>query len=196
MRSISSSNFFNRFRPDERAAAGYTKVTADFIGRGVYRAFAATEPAVMNSAGDGKQQPSAQQRRMMMLDQMTDPLRSYLNATGGAVVSLLYVLTVIAWWRIFTKAGEAGWKSLIPFYNVVVLVRIADGNGWKALLFLVPIVGEIYAVLLQFRLAQAFGKGLGFGFGLVFLNTVFLYLLAFGDARYAGDPGLSVVRAA
>ena len=131
-----------------------------------------------------------------MLQQITDPLRSYLNSTSAAVALLLYALTVIAWWRIFSKAGEPGWKSLIPFYNLVVLVHLADGNGWKALLFLVPIVGEVYAVLLQFRLAQAFGKGLGFGFGLLFLNTVFLYILAFGDARYAARPGLSVARAA
>lgn len=131
-----------------------------------------------------------------MLNQITDPLRSYLNGTSAAVAALLYVLTVIAWWRIFSKAGEPGWKSLIPFYNLFILVRIADQNGWKALLFLVPVVGEVYAVLLQFRLAQAFGKGLGFGFGLLFLNTVFLYLLAFGDARYVRRPGLSVARAA
>ena len=28
-----------------------------------------------------------------------------------------YIILVIANWKIFTKAGEAGWKSIIPIYN-------------------------------------------------------------------------------
>ena len=33
------------------------------------------------------------------------------------------VLTIIANWKIFTKAGQAGWKSLIPIYNIVILFK-------------------------------------------------------------------------
>lgn len=45
---------------------------------------------------------------------------------AASIVSVLvsivsYVLIVIGWWKIFTKAGEAGWKSLIPFYNVIFI---------------------------------------------------------------------------
>ena len=41
----------------------------------------------------------------------------------GLVMSLMtvwvgwYVLTLVARWRIFDKAGIAGWKSLIPIYS-------------------------------------------------------------------------------
>ena len=38
-----------------------------------------------------------------------------------------WVLMIIARWRIFTKAGEAGWKSIIPVYGDYVQWRI----GWK-----------------------------------------------------------------
>lgn len=31
---------------------------------------------------------------------------------------IYYIFYMIANWRIFSKAGEPGWKSLIPFYNV------------------------------------------------------------------------------
>ena len=31
-----------------------------------------------------------------------------------AVVLAIAVLTVIAWWRLFSKAGQAGWKSVVP----------------------------------------------------------------------------------
>ncbi len=43
-------------------------------------------------------------------------------AASLAVVIVLgivwYVLQVVAYWRIFKKAGEAGWKSFIPLYNM------------------------------------------------------------------------------
>lgn len=44
--------------------------------------------------------------------------------TYSAIVIAFYVLLVIAQWKIFTKAGEAGWKSLIPVYNMVVLYKL------------------------------------------------------------------------
>ena len=39
----------------------------------------------------------------------------------------LIILLVVARWKIFTKAGEAGWKSIIPIYSDYVQWRI----GWK-----------------------------------------------------------------
>lgn len=44
-----------------------------------------------------------------------------------------YILTVIAWWKIFTKAGEKGWKALIPIYNLVVAFRLAGVSPWWVL---------------------------------------------------------------
>ena len=42
------------------------------------------------------------------------------------VISLIwYIIMVVANWRIFTKAGEAGWKSIIPVLNTYVLFKIA-----------------------------------------------------------------------
>lgn len=44
----------------------------------------------------------------------------------STIVSLVIcVALVVAYWKIFTKAGEAGWKSLIPIYNGYVLGNIA-----------------------------------------------------------------------
>ena len=49
-------------------------------------------------------------------------------AAGGAIVGgmittmmivslVIWVLLIIAYWKMFTKAGEPGWKSIIPIYN-------------------------------------------------------------------------------
>ena len=44
---------------------------------------------------------------------------------------VLYVLLIIGMWKVFEKAGVAGWKSLIPFYNIFVLItKIANKPWW------------------------------------------------------------------
>ncbi len=51
---------------------------------------------------------------------------------GGLAVTMLvlYIITIIAGWRIFEKAGEKGWKSLIPIYNFYVLYKIVGMKNW------------------------------------------------------------------
>ena len=111
--------------------------------------------------------------------------------SGVSAVSLLIslvicVLGIVATWKIFTKAGEAGWKSIIPILNTYTMFKIVYGNGWKFLLLLVPILGEILAILYLVRLGQAFGKGTGFILGLIFLSPIFILLLGFGKDQYQG----------
>ena len=56
--------------------------------------------------------------------------------------------------------------------------------AWWIVLFLIPLVNLIPALILPFSLAERFGKGGGFGVGLLLLPIVFYPMLAFGDARY------------
>jgi hypothetical protein len=37
----------------------------------------------------------------------------------------LMVLLIVAWWKLFEKAGEHGWAAIIPFYNTYVLYKIS-----------------------------------------------------------------------
>lgn len=67
-----------------------------------------------------------------------------------------------------------------------ILYKIAWGNGWRFLRLLVPIANVVVAIMMLFKLAKSFGKGTGFGFGLLFLMPIFILILAFGDARYQG----------
>lgn len=115
---------------------------------------------------------------------------------GGMLVGYLitflviYVLSVIAMWKIFTKAGKPGWASLIPIYNIVVMYQIVGLNPWLLLLYLIPFVNWIAAlvlsIMLNIKLAKVFGKSTGFAIGLIFLNPIFLLILGFGDAKYVG----------
>lgn len=102
------------------------------------------------------------------------------------LAAALSILGIIAYWKVFVKAGQPGWKSLIPIYNIYILYKIAWGSGWKFLWMLVPLVNIVVAVIMSLKLASAFGKGTGFGVGLVLLQSIFMMILAFGDAQYTG----------
>lgn len=103
------------------------------------------------------------------------------------IVLVIAILSLVALWKIYKKGGKPGWAALVPFYNQYCMFDIAFGCGWLFLLTFVPLVNIVIGIMKQFKLARAFGKGVGFGFGLMFLNTIFLYILAFGKAEYVGQ---------
>ena len=100
------------------------------------------------------------------------------------------ILGIVALWKLFKKAGKPGWGCLIPFYSNYCLMDMAFGNGWIFLLGFVPCVNLIISVMFSFKLAKAFRLGTAFGFGLLFLNPIFLMILAFGDYEYYGVDGV------
>lgn len=108
------------------------------------------------------------------------------SGTFLLITLVLMVLFIIAFWRIFTKAGEPGWGSLIPFYNTYLQFKIAWGNGWLFLLLLVPVVNVVVALIALYKLCVAFGYGVGFFLGMLFLSPIFTLILAFGSAEYQG----------
>ena len=101
----------------------------------------------------------------------------------------IYILEIIGFWKMFEKAGEPGWKALIPIYNTYILFKIAWGNGILFLLLFVPAVNFIILIMLQFKVARAYGQGDAYAFGLIFLPFIFYLVLGFGDAEYVGPDG-------
>ena len=103
------------------------------------------------------------------------------------------ILILAAWWKIFTKAGQPGWACIIPIYNLYVWCKIVGRPWWWLLLMLIPFVNFIIAIILLIDLAKSFGKGVGFGIGLLLLSVIFFPILGFGSAQYqgptAGSPG-------
>ncbi|MCK5785143.1 MAG: signal peptidase I [Candidatus Sabulitectum sp.] len=95
------------------------------------------------------------------------------------------VFLIMAQWKIFTKAGEPGWASIVPIYNAVLLMKIAGKPGWWVLLMFVPIANLVVMVLMNIGLAKNFGRSDGFIIGLILLPYIFLAILGFGDSRYS-----------
>lgn len=132
----------------------------------------------------------------------------------------LFALRLVANWLILDKAGDKGWKALIPFYGSYTLFKLVwDKNiYWFALFFNIlmyatmiyskypeaalqlPIllvlllvlyaVSTAFFVFWQIHLAKAFGRINSFAVGLIFLHNVFICILAFGNAKYIGAQPL------
>ena len=163
---------------------------------------------------------------------MIDGFEAFINLA-------VMVLTIIASWIMYAKAGEPGWAAIVPFYSSYVRFKIA---GKKKLFwgYLVATIGIIvgciilmyeiiasglsvmtssymgsyydstygyagnrigahmgmliFAVILIIAamiaalvmnilccvgLSHAFGKGAGFACGLIFLNVIFICIIAF-----------------
>ncbi|EHQ28311.1 DUF5684 domain-containing protein [Mucilaginibacter paludis] len=96
------------------------------------------------------------------------------------------LLTLIAFWRIFTKAGKPGWAAIIPIYNLIVLLEIVGKPVWWFLLMLLPCVNFVFIIWTYNLLSKSFGKTEGFTVGLILLNPIFIMILGFGDAVYLG----------
>lgn len=112
------------------------------------------------------------------------------------IILAIAVIQIIAMWKIFTKAGEQGWKSIIPIYNVVILFKISGLSPWLILVQLatiIPFIGWIAPIalnaVLAYKLAKSFGKDGGWAVGLYFLAPIFYMILAFGKSEYVGPGG-------
>lgn len=133
---------------------------------------------------------------MMSIIAMTlwqDPLRNPwapFFSSGFLFFGLaVLVIVIIGCWKVFEKAGQPGWAILIPFFNIYILLKIAGRPGWWLLLYCIPLVNVVIAIVVAIDIAKAFGQSGAFGFFLIFLLGGIGYLiLGFGNYRYLGPP--------
>lgn len=109
-----------------------------------------------------------------------------IGLVGGLLYLVLIVVLIAAMWKIFTKAGKPGWASIVPFYNIIVLLEIVGRPLWWIVMLLIPFVNLVFVFIIAIDLAKSFGKGTGFAMGLIFLSPIFYPILGFGSARYQG----------
>ncbi|VAX02160.1 Signal peptidase I [hydrothermal vent metagenome] len=105
---------------------------------------------------------------------------------GPLIMLAILIFFIASFWKIYTKAGQPGWACIIPIYNTIVLLKIAGRPWWWLLLMFIPLVNFIIIIIFYIDIAKSFGKGVGFGLGLIFLGIIFFPILGFGSATYVG----------
>ena len=107
----------------------------------------------------------------------------YLMITAG-VLGVFCLLVWISWYKIFSKAGQSGWKALIPFFNIFVFTKIVQKPIWWIVIYLILPVGYILVAL---QISKVFGKKIIFTIGLICIPFVFYPILAFGKSQIGGE---------
>ena len=109
--------------------------------------------------------------------------------SAQSVKNILVLLIVLFIYRtllrcvIYKKAGQKAWAPFIPIYRNVVMLKICGMSPWWLLLLLIPVIGWILLLVVsvasKFMLAEAFGKGTVFAFGLCLLAPIFETIIVF-----------------
>jgi membrane-associated HD superfamily phosphohydrolase len=117
---------------------------------------------------------------------------------GGAALLVwlaIFIVVVAAGWKVFEKAGQPGWAIIVPIFNIYIMLKIVGRPAWWLVLYFIPVVNVVIAVIISMDMAKSFGQSAAFGIVLLFLLCGVGYLiLAFGSARYVG-PAAAVPQA-
>ena len=122
---------------------------------------------------------------MVALADITPISSTPVYTTSWIVGVVLYILVVVALWKVFSKAGWPGILAIIPIVNLFILVKIGGMSAWLGLLYLIPIVNIVFGIIVALRVGRGFGKGGVFSFFLLWLFSVIGYfIIGFGRATY------------
>ena len=130
---------------------------------------------------------------------------SYLYVYLAIIVSIfvcffmiLALTKKIGQWGIFSKAGVPEWKSIIPVYNQIQLLKICKLSPWFVILyldFIIPIIGFFadrdvswifiimligfmcYRFMISVRLGYCYKRGTVFPFFIAFFPSIFFPII-------------------
>ncbi len=100
------------------------------------------------------------------------------------IMLVVLVLLIVSMWKIFTKAGKPGWASIVPIYNLIVMLEVIKKPTWWVFFSFIPIVNIVVGLIVLYEFSKVFGKGFGFMLGMIFLPFIFYPILAFGKSQY------------
>lgn len=110
----------------------------------------------------------------------------------------IVVVTAIANWKIFKKAGKEGWEAIIPFYSNYVLVDISGLNWWWFLILLAPsiaslvsedlagiatLAGALASFNCYYNLAKKFRKSTSYAVLAGIFSFIFMFIFAFSKSE-------------
>ena len=127
-------------------------------------------------------------------------------ATAAVCGLIRYLLTAIGYSKMYRKAGEAGWKAFVPFYNtynnykiswnaqrfcqyiaLYVLFTVMCNSTMLSLKLAGILAGIILITIMvsqNVKMAKLFGKGAGNGIALMFFPGITSLILGLGKAEF------------
>ena len=90
---------------------------------------------------------------------------------------VVFLFPFVGYWRLFDKAGERGWKALIPIYNVFVFLSIIRRPKWWITLyilvfFLILFYPQLFLMTIFIMIIDSWRCHTLFGKNIVFYNKI------------------------
>lgn len=111
------------------------------------------------------------------------------GAVGFGVLILIFlafiVITLVGYWKLFTKLGLPGWMGVVPFVNVYMIYKARGEHEpvlWLVLSF-IPLINIVALWFLASDTAELFGGELGWKLFLFFIPGLSHVVLGFGSAE-------------
>jgi len=74
------------------------------------------------------------------------------------LLPISFTIVALFAWPVFGKAGVAGWKTVVPFYNLYIWLKIINKPLWWYILLIVPFINVFMIMLMLVELAKCFNK--------------------------------------
>ena len=74
------------------------------------------------------------------------------------LLPISFTIVALFAWPIFEKAGEPGWKTIIPFYNLYLWLKIINKPMWWYIFLIIPFINVFMIMLMMVELAKCFNK--------------------------------------
>jgi signal peptidase I len=103
-------------------------------------------------------------------------------------LALFIILPYIGLYKLFEKAGEAGWKAVIPVFSMYMRIKLSGRPGWWLVLYLIPGLGILVAMGIMVDFMKSFGK-FRFRDHAAGILLPFIYLVKWGndkETKYLG----------
>ena len=104
----------------------------------------------------------------------------------GICAAILIIITLIGLSRVFKKANRSGFAAFIPFYNMYILLEVANMQKSYFLPLIIPIVNIPILLNVNNTIANLFKKSSSFGIGMTFLPFIYYPILGFNSSEYVG----------
>jgi signal peptidase I len=73
-------------------------------------------------------------------------------------ILLFIVLPSVGLYKMFQKAGMAGWKGLVPLVNTWCMLEVTNKPKWWFFAQFIPVLGSLFTIGISLEFIRAFGK--------------------------------------
>lgn len=135
----------------------------------------------------------------LMESNATNVLSTALGAFLGIIIIAIVViaiLQIIGMWKVYTKAGEKGWKAIIPFYNIAILYKISGMSPYLVFIYIalfIPFLNifaaialSIFTIYQRINLMKAFKASTALTTAMILVPFITYLVLGFGKSEYVG----------